>query len=416
MSHRTRFLALSLVVSILGCAHDPSAAEGIGGETADGGEGEGGDGNGGDPREGGGPTTGGGAPIGGSGGGVPAVGFPDPDWQSGDPADHGIDPAALDAAAAAAEAHGSHCLVVVKDGVIVREQYWQGKNASSRDKSFSVAKSYTSALVGIAIGRGDIESLDQSAADFIPSWQGTEHEAITIRHLVTMTSGLEWSVFSDYVSMATFSSNHTEYALELGQEEAPGASWVYHNGGVQILEAVFEGATGMSIEAYAIEHLWSRIGSGATWNHDPSENPTTYAHVLATCRDHARFGWLYARGGAWSDGQVIPEDYFAASLAPSQEQNRAYGYLFWLNGQMPRLDPFNQQKDEMLAPWAPTDLFAARGFGDQFIDVVPSLGLVVVRIGPDPTGSFFNPDEMMEQEDSGTHEAIVRPIIEGIGG
>jgi len=350
----------------------------------------------------------------GAGGSTTTTVYPDPDWQTGDPADHGIDPAALAAAAAGAEAHDSHCLVVVRHGVIVAEHYWKGKDATSTDKSFSVAKSYTSALVGIAIENGDIASLDQSAADFIPEWQGTEREGITIRHLLSMTGGLEWNVFSDYVQMATFSSNHSDFAVGLDQDDVPGAKWQYHNGGVQIFEPIFRAATGMTIEAYADAHLWARIGAEPHWNHDPSENPTTYAHVLATCRDHARFGYLYLRGGAWSDGQVVPAAHVAASLAPSQDQNRAYGYLWWLNGQTPALDPFGQEKESTIAPWAPSDLFAARGFGDQFIDVIPSLDMVVVRIGPDPTLSFFDYEALVASMNTSTHADILVPILEGI--
>lgn len=348
---------------------------------------------------------------------VERAGYPGAEWPTGNPADHGVDPAALQAALVAAEAEGSHCLVVVRHGVVLAEGYWNGRGPSSKDKSFSIAKSYTSALVGIAIDRGDIESLDQSASDFLPEWQGTEHEGITIRHLLSMTGGLEWNIFSDYVQMATFSSDHSSFALGLDQAEVPGSKWQYHNGGVQIFEPIFQAATGMTIEAYAAEHLWSVIGSSASWNHDPSEHPTTYAHVMAPCRDHARFGYLYLRGGAWSDGQLIPADHVAASLSPSQEQNRAYGYLFWLNGQTPALDPFNQPKESTIAPFAPADLFAARGFGDQFIDVIPSLDMVIVRIGPDPIGGIPDFDQLMEDESqSGTHEAIVAPILAGTTG
>jgi len=359
-------------------------------------------------------ATGASGGSGGGGGEAPQVVYPVPDWSVEDPAAHGLDPAALDAAATAAEAEGSHCLVVVRHGAIVAEHYWKGKDASSTDKSFSVAKSYTSALVGIAIERGDIDSLDQPASDFVPEWQGTEHEGITIRNLLTMTSGLHWDVISDYVSMATLSWDQSGYAVDLAVDEAAGSHWQYHNGGVQIFEPVFRGATGMSIEEYAAEHLWSRIGSSATWNHDLSDNPTTYAHVLATCRDHARFGYLYLRGGQWADGPVVPADYVASSITPSQDMNRAYGYLWWLNGQTPALDPFGEEKEGTIAPFAPDDLFAARGFGDQFIDVIPSLDMVIVRIGPDPIGTFDWGQLVENENSSGTHEAIVGPILEGI--
>jgi CubicO group peptidase (beta-lactamase class C family) len=214
--------------------------------------------------------------------------------------------------------------------------------------------------------------------------------------------------------MATFAENHTEFALGLSQDTTPGSEWIYHNGGVQVLEAVFRGATGMTIEAYAREHLWSRIGMSATWAHDRAGNPTTYANVMATCRDHAKFGYLWLRRGTWAGGeQVVPDSWVSQAITPSQDYNRAYGFLFWLNGQTPAMNAMNQPKDEMIAPWAPNDFFAARGFGNQFIDVIPSLDLVVVRFGPDPRSSFdfgsFNDDA-----EFGVHDQIVMPIVAGI--
>jgi CubicO group peptidase (beta-lactamase class C family) len=336
--------------------------------------------------------------------------FPVPDWQTGDPSVYGFDPAGLEAAADVAEANDSYCLLVIRHGAIVFERYFNGANADTKNKSFSIAKSYTSTLVGIAIERGDIESLDQSAADFIPEWQGTDKAAITIRHLVTMTSGLEWSVFSDYVSMVTFSQDHSEFALEKELSVEPGSEWTYDNGAVQVLEVVFRGATGGTIEQYAEAHLWSKIGMEATWAHDPSDNPTTYANVLATCRDHARFGNLYLHGGEWDGTQVVPADYVAAALSPSQEMNRAYGYLFWLNGHTPKISVMNETSEDMLVPFAPNDLFAARGFGNQFIDVIPSLDLMIVRFGRDPQTSL-DFAELFEDAQFDVHEAIVAPIL-----
>jgi CubicO group peptidase (beta-lactamase class C family) len=352
---------------------------------------------------------------GGSGGEASNLGaYPVPDWSVGDPEEHGIDAGVFAAAAAAAEENGSYCLLVVRHGVIVAEHYWQGRDQGSRDKSFSMAKSYTSALVGIALGRGDLADLDQDVADLIPEWQDGSHAGLTLRHLVSMQSGLEWSLVSDYVEMATLSSNHTDYALGLEQDAAPGSSWVYHNGAVQVIEPLFRAATGMAIESYAEQELWSRLGMSAEWNHDPAGNPTTYAHVLSSCRDHARFGYLYLRGGEWADGQVVPADYLSASLSPSQDHNKGYGFLWWLNGQTPTLDAFGNEEEGILAPFAPPDMVAARGFGDQFIDVIPSLDMVIVRIGPDPTtAEGFDLGDLIGLEDTGTHEAIVGPIVAG---
>lgn len=356
---------------------------------------------------------------GGGGGGVDAAGhgdawlYPDPDWTTGAPAEHGIDPAALEEAAAAADRDHSDCLLVIRDGVLVFERYFAGTDATTRNKSWSIAKSYTSTLVGIAIERGEIAGLDQPVAELVPEWAGSERAEITIRDLVSMTSGLEWSVFQDYVQMAVFAQDHTAFALDLGVAAPPGAGWTYHNGAVQVLERVIRNATGKTMDAYAEEVLWSKIGMAGSWARDPSDNPTAYANALATCRDHARFGYLYLRGGQWAGGdEVVPAGWLAQALAPSQEFNRAYGFLFWLNGQTPAIDALNNPKEGELVPYAPDDLFAARGFGNQFIDVIPSLDLVVVRFGADPA-TDFDLDTLIDDARFDQHDDILRPILEG---
>jgi CubicO group peptidase (beta-lactamase class C family) len=189
-----------------------------------------------------------------------------------------------------------------------------------------------------------------------------------------------------------------------------------------VIEPLFRAATGRSIEDYARAELWSKIAmTSAHWKHDPDGNPTTYANVLATCRDHAKFGYLYLRGGKWKSEQVIPADWVAAATTPSQPYNRGYGYLMWLNGQAPTMSAMNKTSDEMLAPWAPADMFSARGFGSQFIDIIPSLDLVVVRFGKSPldhltpnpidAGQALLADEFA---DTDKHRAILEPILNAV--
>ncbi len=360
------------------------------------------------------PTTS--AVTSGAGGEPPAWTYPDPEWQSGAPEDHGFDPALLAQAVAAADDGEAYCLVVARHGVIVAEAYWQGRDATSREPSWSLAKSYTSAVVGIMLDRGDLSSLDTSVSDLVPAWQDGEHEAITVRHLLSMTSGLAWSAFQDYVVMATFADDHTEFGLDLGAADPPETAWTYHNGGVQVLEAVVRAATGKAMDAYAEEHLFSRIGSGATWGQDPAGNPTAYANVLATCRDHARFGYLYLRGGAWAGEPVVSPSYVDLSLTPSQPFNQAYGLLWWLNGQEPAMDSLMAPFEGTLVPFAPPDLFGARGFGNQFIDVVPSLDLVVVRIAADPAGGAFDLAELAQDTRFEEHDEVLAPILAAIDG
>jgi len=341
------------------------------------------------------------------------VSYPSPDWPTGDPADHGLDPARLDEAAGVAEADGSRCLLVIRHGVLVYERYFAGTDATTEHKSWSLAKSYAGTVVGIAIDRGDLAGLDQPVAEHLPAWQGGDLAAVTVGDLVSMTSGLQWSMFQDYVEMALLAQDHTAFALALPAAESPGTEWTYHNGAVQILEPLLRNATGVTIEEYAQQHLWSRIGMNAHWAHDPAGHATPYANVLASCRDHARLGYLYLHHGRWAGEQVVSSQWVDAALTPSQPFNRAYGYLFWLNGETPAVDAMMEPWPGRMVPFAPADLFAARGFGNQFIDVIPSLDLIVVRFGEDPA-TGFDLGALMDDARFTKHDQILAPILAGV--
>lgn len=339
--------------------------------------------------------------------------FPDPDWPTAKPEDVGIDSAGIDAADDVANAHSSFCLLVIRHGLLVSEKYFAGHDATSADPSWSIAKSYSSALVGIAIDRGEIHSLDDSVASYVTSWVGTPMAAVTIRNLVTMTSGLHWDMFSDYVTMAELAPDKTSYALSQPLDDPPESKWTYDNAGVQVLEPVIRAATGMSMDAYAQKYLWSKIGMTANWDHDDVGHPTAYANVRATCRDHARFGYLYLHGGTWAGTQVISPSWVTDSTKPSQSINRGYGYLFWVNGAAPAEDAMNESFDGWISPVVPADMFAARGFGNQFIDVIPSLDLIVVRFGADPMAKFDVPALLADARFT-IHDEIMAPIIDAV--
>jgi len=338
--------------------------------------------------------------------------YPDPDWTTGSAQSEDVDQSFLDQADAVAAANNSFCLLVIRHGVLVHESYFNGHDASSADPSWSIAKSYTSAVTGIAIDRGDIGSIDDSAAKYATKWNGDDNAAITIKDLLSMSSGLHWDVFGDYVTMAELAPDKTGYALGLGMDATPATTWVYNNSGVQVLEQVIRSATGEAMDAYASDHLWSKIGSHAKWDKDAMGHPTAYANVRATCRDHARLGYLYLHEGQWKNEQVISKAWVKASTSPSQSINRAYGYLWWVNGGTPAEDAMNEAWPGQMVANAPADLFAARGFGNQFIDVIPSLDMIVVRFGQDPLAKFDVPTLMADSKFE-LHDKILAPILGG---
>lgn len=137
--------------------------------------------------------------------------WPAPNWETGAPADHGMSFEGLEAAAQYAGSNQSQCMIVAKDGVIVGEWYW-GITADTKVKNWSVAKSYAATVVGAAIDDGYLDSLDSPIADYVEEWQGTDKEAVSIHHMLSMSSGLRFGLFRDNVLMA-LAANMTRRAL-----------------------------------------------------------------------------------------------------------------------------------------------------------------------------------------------------------
>lgn len=308
------------------------------------------------------------------------------------PAALGVDPQRLAALASEAEDAGSSCFVVLRRGTIVGEWYWRGATPTSRREVFSVTKSVTSTLVGIAADDGLLR-VDQPAADHIPSWRGTDAAAVTIGNLLSNDSGREWSATSDYSALIK-APDRTAYAVALSQQHPPGEVWAYNNAAIQTLDAVLTSATGQRTSEFARQRLFGPLGMRHT-RMTPSGDGTNLAFGLqSTCVDLARFGLLFAQGGTFEGQQVVSSSWVtAATGAPSQSLNAAYGYLWWLNREGTLRTPLDEidalgapvdPKQGRIVPSAPSDLFAALGFGGQVVLVHPASETVVVRLG-DPT-------------------------------
>jgi CubicO group peptidase (beta-lactamase class C family) len=306
--------------------------------------------------------------------------YPGAQWQVGVPEDHGLSSAGLADMAAIAAQHQSTCLLVVRGGVLVGEWYWDGYDASTPlPDVWSVTKSTTAAVVGIAQAEGLLDIHDR-ASDYIPQWQGTASEDVTIFDLLTHTAGREWDFFSDIAILET--ADQTGYSLSFGQELEPGTRWDYSNLGTQALEAVLESAVGGDVEDYFQTKLFEPIGMNASLARDQVGNPLVYAGLSATCQDLARFGYLHLRKGRWNDEQVIPKAWVGESTRPSTELNEAYGYLWWLNSPghvvLPSVPSRDEYDGKVLAS-ASDDLYMALGAFGQFVAVDREAEIVVVR-------------------------------------
>jgi CubicO group peptidase (beta-lactamase class C family) len=291
----------------------------------------------------------------------------------------GFDVPTLDALAAEAERFGSTCFLVARQGKVVLARYWNGGGPETPQEVFSVTKSVTSTLVGLAQADGDL-SVDDPAATYIEAWRGTPSQGVTVRNLLSGTSGRFWSDESDYQELIE-ASDRTAYAVGLDQQDDPGTVWVYNNAAVQTLDAVLRSATGTDPASFAEERLFAPLGMDHTrlTDDDSGHSTNVFFGMQSTCPDLARFGTLFAQDGDWDGRQVVPRAWVhEATAQPSQPLNPSYGLLWWLNTDGP----------DQLAPTARPELFAAQGLGGQVVLVDPRSDTVVVRLGgPEDQGS-----------------------------
>lgn len=318
---------------------------------------------------------------------------PGKQWATIDPVKAGFDPAGLASVDQVLGANSSTCEVVTRDGKLVHENYWRGSEADTKKPVFSVTKSFTSILVGIAADQGKL-SIDDKASKYIPEWVGTASEDVTIRNLLSNDSGRHWDFETDYIGMAAQAVDKVAFAVGLKQDAKPGTVWTYNNSAIQTLSAVLRKATGKEPAVFASEELFTPLGMRDTrWLPDQSGHTSTYAGISSTCRDLARFGLMTMRHGRWNGKQIVPAAYLAEATGKSSTTlNAAYGLLWWVNhpgrllGALTATGSASAEKPYVgqLAPRAPKDAYWALGFGKQIISVVPSEGIVAVRMGTMP--------------------------------
>ena len=290
------------------------------------------------------------------------------------------------------ESTGSTCVAVVRDGELVHEAYWGGGSPEAKRATYSITKSLTAILVGIAADDGDL-ALDDAVADHVPSWRGTASRDVTIRDVLANTSGRHTDDATDD-RLISQSADASAFAVDLGQDAAPGDTWEYNNSAIQVLETVLEKATGQEVVDFATKRLLEPLDMRhTTWARDRAGNATTYSGVYSSCPDLARVGLLMMRGGDWDGRRIVSQELVAeATGRPSSRLNAAYGLLWWVNGEgrvveVLRQAGYSQDKpsyDGRIAPGVPADAFWAYGYGDEYVAVVPSEGVVAVRLGGRP--------------------------------
>ena len=295
------------------------------------------------------------------------------DWTVKSPDEMGMDASILEEARAYAfePSMNTQGIVIVRGGAIVAEWYSEDRDKDSWAASWSMAKSFASALIGIAIDEGLIQSVEQPMKDFFPEWDGQAKGDITLRSVLWKQSGLDfredYSDLTSEISMMSVQANGLGVAKNLQPRVEPDTSWYYSSGDTELLSGVIEAVTGKTATEYAQEKLFAPIGmSPAHWWTDPAGHTYTYCCIDTTTRHFARFGLLFLRNGDWDGRQVISADWVKVSTTNLASTYSGYAYQWWT-------------ADANTSVAFPPDMYSAQGLDTQRIIVIPSLDLVIAK-------------------------------------
>ncbi len=273
---------------------------------------------------------------------------------------------------------GTVAYVVIQDSSLLFEQYWEDYSPESHSNSFSMAKSIVSLAIGCAIDDGLIRDVDQPVSDFFPEFNGYNGKTLTIRHLLTMSAGVDFQeAYSSPFSPTTklyYGNDLHKIAFGMKEIAEPGVNFIYQSGVTQLLAFLVEKATGESVSSYVSRKLWTPMQAeeNALWSLDKKDGmEKAYCCFNSNARDFARFGQLLLNGGSWNGKQLISESYLKEAATPDStlrfaeydEPNRCYGFQFWhLN-------------------YKGMDIPYMRGILGQYVFIIPDKNAVVVRLG-----------------------------------
>ncbi|TAJ56977.1 serine hydrolase domain-containing protein [Brevundimonas sp.] len=290
-----------------------------------------------------------------------------------------------------AMAQRSTGVLVSRAGETLAERYASGWGPDRPREVASVAKSMLAVLIAMAVEEGAFTGLDQAAADFIPMWRDDARAAITLRHLMSMTSGL------DDAGLALRGVVGDQFAINAAAplRHPPGTRWAYNTAAYHLLFHLLARAAGQSVEDFAGPRLLTPLGMDDTrWITSQGVGEggvvTNYYSAASTARDLARFGELILGAGVWNGRRLIGAESLQTLLRPSQALNPSYGLLWWSNAR-PGADAFGRG-DSLRFPSAPRDTVAALGAGGQLVLIVPSRALIVVRQGEAPGSPTLGDD------------------------
>jgi CubicO group peptidase (beta-lactamase class C family) len=307
--------------------------------------------------------------------------WPGDEWRVSSPEEQEIDSASISSMLQEIQQKdlNIHSILVIRHGYLVTEVYFPPYNREIKHPVYSITKSVTSAITGIAIENSQIKSVQQNVMDFFPEIAKETKDKylkdITIEHLLTMSAGFNTNTIPDFYDKdASFDS--VKHILTYDSVlYKPGETFFYDSGLPHVMSAIIQKTSGQTLEAYAKTALFGPLGiTDYGWQSDPQGITTGNSGLILRPRDMAKLGYLYLHKGQWNGKQIVPAEWVQASTAKHMEtkglmnaaEDDGYGYFWWI-------DSFGG--------------YSAHGFGGQYIFVLPKLDMIVVF-----TGGMADPD------------------------
>lgn len=301
------------------------------------------------------------------------------EWPVAAPDSLGLDLDALEAHRALCESSEATACLVAWRGHVVQEWYapdYQGTPEAMQMwiDTRSAVKSVAAVLAGMLIADGRIPSVDAPVATLLPEWTAGADGGVTLRHLLSMTSGVARNPAGVQGPGVVAARDTRSFVLQLGLDAAPGERWAYSNEGAQLLSPLLERAAGRPLAAFARERLFDPLGMRTSYLMvDEYYSTVTIGGMQTRLREFARIGQLVANGGTWNGERLLPAEWIDAMLTPGP-RNPYYGYLWWVDPEL--------------------GMASAAGTFDQVLYVFRDLDLVVVRLQRDPksgrNGHYWN--------------------------
>jgi CubicO group peptidase (beta-lactamase class C family) len=277
------------------------------------------------------------------------------------------------------DSNDTHAFLVIQDGKLLYEKYWDGYDSARISGSFSAAKSIISLLIGIAIDEGKIKSVEELAGNYVPHFKTNGLDKVRIKDLLTMSSGTNYfEGDKSYFSMNAYGyyGDDEEYMVNMMErKEAPGVYWQYRSGDTQVLGLIVEKVFGQTISALVSERFMKPMGANADalWLLDGAEkHEKAFCCFNAVARDYAKFGQLVLNKGNWNGKQIVSEKYIAEATTPASSlKDRTendqpvdyYGYQYWMVNH------------------SGVHAIAQNGLFGQYVFIIPEKNAVVVRLG-----------------------------------